>query len=38
MIDELNVAYDYGMDQNELLRQMENTELTLMPSQMHLRA
>ena len=36
LIDELNVAYDYGMDQNELQRQMESPELSLVPSRMHL--
>ena len=36
LIDSLNVAYDYGMDQTDLIRHMKDNELALVPTQHHL--
>lgn len=36
MIDTLNVAYDYGLTQNDLKQHMEENELTLVPNSSHL--
>jgi hypothetical protein len=37
LIDALNVAYDYGLPQHELVDHMTSNELTLAPSQQHLK-
>ena len=36
MIDMLNVAYDYGLTQNDLQTHIQDNEFSLVPSQAHL--